>query len=89
MKSKVNGKVSDLDDKDSSTYPKIYDLPGWLSLFKVFLYDVKDEATKVTWPTRKEAVALAISVLILTIFFSIYLGLVDFILSKLVDFIIG
>jgi preprotein translocase subunit SecE len=81
-------KKDDEDDREVALYPKAYDIVSWFNIFKSFLGNVKEESEKVTWPTRKETTALATAVFVLTLFFSVYLGLVDFILSKLVDFLV-
>jgi len=81
-------KKEDEDDKEVSLYPKAYDVVSWFNIFKVFLGNVKEESDKVTWPTRKETTALVTAVLVLTLFFSIYLGMVDFILSRFVGFLV-
>lgn len=76
------------DEKELPIYPKAYDIFSWFNLFKSFLGNVREESEKVTWPTRKETSALVMAVLVLTMFFSLYLGMVDFILSKLVGFLV-
>jgi preprotein translocase subunit SecE len=45
------------------------------------------ELKKVTWPSREEALASTKVVLVSTLIISAMLGLVDFILFKLVDWI--
>lgn len=54
-----------------------------------FLESVKVELGKVTWPTRKEAVATTSVVVIIVLIISFYLGLCDIILSKLMRMILG
>ncbi len=54
-----------------------------------FLREVKVELKKVTWPSRKETVASTVVVLITVIITAIYLGLVDFILSKIIRVFLG
>ncbi len=61
---------------------------GWWLKTQSFLKEVRVEFDKVTWPTRKETLALTMAVLALTFFFTAYLGLVDITLSKLVSFLI-
>ncbi|MDD5225469.1 MAG: preprotein translocase subunit SecE [bacterium] len=51
---------------------------------KQFLREVRTELGKVTWPTRKEILAATAVVVVFTLITSIYLGLVDVIISKLV-----
>ncbi len=55
---------------------------------KEYLEEVKGELKKVTWPTRKETLSTAVAVLALVIIVSIYLGVADFIFSRLVAFIL-
>ncbi len=49
-----------------------------------FLREVKIELKKVTWPSRKETLASTAVVLITVIISATFLGLVDFILSKII-----
>jgi preprotein translocase subunit SecE len=53
-----------------------------------FLRDVRSEVKKVTWPTRKEALASTGVVIIAVMIVAVYLGLVDLGFSKLVGSII-
>jgi preprotein translocase subunit SecE len=46
-----------------------------------FFRDVRSELRKVTFPTRKETVASTVLVLIAVFAVSMYLGVVDFVLS--------
>ena len=61
---------------------------GWVDRVKSFLLEVRVEFDKITWPSRKEAIALTTAVLAITFFFTAYLGLVDISLTKLVSFLI-
>lgn len=47
------------------------------------------ELKKVTWLSKKEVIASSIVVVILIIIMSIYVGIIDFILSRIVSFFIG
>jgi preprotein translocase subunit SecE len=49
-----------------------------------FLREVKIELKKVTWPSRKQTMGSTVVVLILVGIISLFLGLVDFGLAKLV-----
>lgn len=60
-----------------------------LSNIKTFLREVRAEFDRIIWPTRKETTAMAIAVLVLTIFFTIFLGLVDMVLGKLVSMVLS
>ena len=48
---------------------------------KRFLREVKAEMTKVTWPTWPELKGSTILVIIVSIFFAIYVGILDVVLS--------
>ena len=61
---------------------------GWVDKVKSFLLEVRVEFDKITWPSRKEAIALTTAVLAITFFFTAYLGIVDISLTKLVSFLI-
>jgi preprotein translocase subunit SecE len=52
-----------------------------------FFQESYAELKKVTWPNREEAVASTKVVLVSTLIIAAMLGLVDFILFKLVDWI--
>ena len=74
--------------------------PGWFSKVKVppvkqywaqsqnFLSEALQELKKVTWPNRKETLGTTGVVLILVFFIGAYLGLVDFLLSHMVRYLI-
>ena len=48
-----------------------------------FLREVRVELGKVTWPSREELVGSTIIVIVLSLIMSIYIGLLDFMLSSL------
>ena len=50
-----------------------------------FLSEVKSEVNKVTWPSRKEAMGGTAVVLVVVFFMAVFLGLVDLLLSKIVE----
>ncbi|VAX21619.1 hypothetical protein MNBD_NITROSPINAE01-1862 [hydrothermal vent metagenome] len=52
--------------------------------FSQYLKEVKIETKKVTFPSRKDTIATTIAVLVVVMLIGFYLGVVDFILSKLV-----
>ena len=54
-----------------------------------FLKDAKVELKKVTWPTPKQTMASTAVVIIIVFIVAIYLGIVDFVLAKLVKFVLG
>lgn len=54
-----------------------------------FFKETVGELRKVSWPTRKEATNLTIVVLIVMLAMSGFLGLLDFLFSKLFSLILG
>jgi len=56
---------------------------------KQFLKEFRIEMKKVSWPSRKEIIASTWVVLIVVIVMSFYLGLADFVFSKLLRIILS
>lgn len=54
-----------------------------------FFRESKMELKKVKWPTRKELLAATTMVIVLVLVVSFYLGLIDFILIKIMKQIVG
>jgi len=50
-----------------------------------FLSEVKSEVNKVTWPSKKEAMGGTAVVLVVVFLMAVFLGLVDLLLSKIVE----
>lgn len=48
-----------------------------------FLRGVQKEFSKVVWPTRDDLMGSTTIVLLLVVFFAVYVGLIDFLLSGL------
>jgi preprotein translocase subunit SecE len=63
----------------------ISDFPGQAAQF---FREVKVELQKVTFPTRQETVGSTVVVLVLTVIMSIYLGLSDWVLAQIVQFLL-
>jgi len=57
--------------------------------FKEFFELSKLEIKKVVWPTRKETMATGVAVLVLVVVMSLFLGIVDVSLAKLVEKILS
>jgi len=55
---------------------------------KKFLKEVKAEMSKVSWPSWPELKGSTILVIIVSIFFSVYVGLVDVMLSLVRNFLL-
>lgn len=54
-----------------------------------FLNGSKVELKKVTWPNKKQTLASTSVVLIIVFIVAIYLGIIDYVLAKLVKLILG
>ena len=54
-----------------------------------FLQQVRNETSKVTWPTRRETVITAIMVFLFVVASSLFFMIVDFFLTQGVGLIIG
>lgn len=54
-----------------------------------FIQQVKQEGRKVTWPSRKETLQTTMMVLIMTVLAAIFFLFVDWIISSLVQLILG
>ena len=63
--------------------------PGKLAEFSQYLRESRLELKKVVWPTRKEVLATTLAVLALVSVMCLYLGLVNFGLSKLMQLILS
>ena len=56
---------------------------------KVFFEEAQVELKKITWPTRKETVTTCVAVMILVAVMSLFLGIVDLGLSKIVETVLS
>ncbi|MEQ8357305.1 MAG: preprotein translocase subunit SecE [Kiloniellaceae bacterium] len=54
-----------------------------------FIREVRQEVSKVTWPTRKETVVTTIMVFIMVVLAAIFFLGADFVLSRTVKYILG
>lgn len=61
----------------------------WINTAVRFLREARSELKKVKWPTKKELLASTAVVIVLVLIVSLYLGIVDFGLIKLVKGVIG
>jgi preprotein translocase subunit SecE len=62
---------------------------GYLNVATQFLREAKMELKKVKWPTRKELLASTAMVIFLVLIVSLYLGVIDFGLIKIIKNIVG
>jgi len=60
-----------------------------ISKIKRFLREAKVELKKVTWPTPKEALASTSVVIVVVIIVSLFLGVVDMGLTKIIRLVLG
>jgi len=72
-----------------SWFRKVPPIKSYAQNVRQFLAEVVSELRKVTWPSRKETLGATGVVLVLVIILAAYLGLVDYILSHLVRYLIG
>jgi preprotein translocase subunit SecE len=54
-----------------------------------FIAEARDELKKVHWPTRKELIDSTKVVIIASVLLVLFIGLVDYILSKVLNLILG
>ena len=59
--------------------------PNFIQKSVQFLREVKVELKKVTWPSRKQTMGSTVVVVVLVLIVSLFLGVVDFGLSKLIQ----
>ncbi|OGY25846.1 MAG: preprotein translocase subunit SecE [Candidatus Woykebacteria bacterium RBG_16_39_9b] len=53
-----------------------------------FLKEVQEEMGKVTWPTRNQTIKMSLLVVAVSIIFGVFLGTLDFLLTKALTIII-
>ncbi len=61
---------------------------NWIKRLKEFLEQSKAELKKVTYPSQRDVLVTCGSVIFLVILISIFLGLVDIIWAKIINFIL-
>jgi preprotein translocase subunit SecE len=63
--------------------------PGFMTRMieetKRFLKEVRIEMTKVTWPTGPELKGSTILVILVSVFFAVYIGAIDLVLSNIIN----
>ncbi|MBU3969011.1 preprotein translocase subunit SecE [Patescibacteria group bacterium] len=53
-----------------------------------YLKSIKTELKHVSWPTKKQAMAFSVIVVVISVATSLYLGFFDFIFSKILEFFV-
>ena len=61
---------------------------GRLERARVFLSEVRNELKRVTWPTQKEVYATTVVVILTSVFFGVYLFLIDTLFFNTVQWIL-
>jgi len=54
----------------------------------LFFQEVRNELKKVSWPSKKEVIGATTIVIVTTLFMGLFLGVVDLILSRSVEFLL-
>jgi preprotein translocase subunit SecE len=62
---------------------------AWVDVVRDYLREVVYELRKVVWPSRKETMGSTAVVLVIVGLSATFLGIVDFVLSRLVRFLVG
>lgn len=52
-----------------------------------FFSEVRDELKKVTWPTRADTIKLTATVFIISLIVAVYVGIIDVLLAKILEFL--
>ena len=60
---------------------------GWWGRSRRFLSEVRNEMSRVTWPSRREVYATTLVVILTSIFFGVYLYGIDLVVSRIMGLI--
>jgi len=60
-----------------------------VSVIVTYLKEVRLELDKVIWPKRKEVAKLTLTVVVISLIMAIYLGVLDYSFTKMMEFIIS
>ena len=80
-------KMATVDQEDSIGGRARDSVTGWWGRSRRFLSEVKNETARVTWPSKKEVYATTIVVILTSVFFGLYLWVVDLGLTQIVGWI--
>ena len=61
---------------------------NWVKDSRQYLTEVQAEYKKITWPPQKEAIAGTIGVVVVVAVVTTVLGVVDFILSRIMQYVL-
>ena len=62
-------------------------MTGWWGRSRRFLSEVRNELSRVTWPSRKEVYATTLVVILTSIFFGVYLYGIDLLLNAIMGWL--
>ena len=62
-------------------------MTGWWGRSRRFLSEVRNELSRVTWPSRREVYATTLVVILTSIFFGIYLYGIDLLLNAIMGWL--
>ncbi|MCX7991972.1 MAG: preprotein translocase subunit SecE [Proteobacteria bacterium] len=65
------------------------DIKGGVRRLKVFFEESYNEMKKVSWPPKKDTLRAAYAVISFVIILAFFLGIIDFILAKITNWIVG
>lgn len=90
-KQKKQDKASPISGKAQGTQAAIAAAPASGKIKDMIQYfeDAKTELGKVSWPTKKDVKATSIAVFILVVVMSLFLGLADLLLSRIMEAILS
>jgi preprotein translocase subunit SecE len=60
---------------------------GWWGRSRRFLAEVRNEMSRVTWPSQKEVYATTLVVILTSVFFGVYLWGIDLLLNGIVGWL--
>ncbi len=73
---------------DTTTLETVRDAAGGrVERLRVFLSEVRNELKRVTWPSQKEVYATTVVVILTSIFFGLYLSVLDYGIDAVVSWI--
>ena len=75
-------------EETTTTFGSVKQSAGnWFERTRLFLSEVRNELKRVTWPSQKEVYATTIMVILTSIFFGVFLWVVDLALTAAVGWI--
>jgi preprotein translocase subunit SecE len=74
-------------DQDSLGGRARESVTGWWGRSRRFLTEVRNELSRVTWPSRKEVYATTLVVILTSIFFGVYLYGIDLVLNAIMGWL--